>query len=182
MSCATFTVTPSNPPHRPAGTIREARSSGRFRGALRAETHSWYVAHPMARPGAFDHTRLQHGLDPPHAQPGGTGLAHLPLAGSPGLPLIRSHLSPPPQGRLSLIRSHLSPPPQGRPPFRLHFSIPFFPLTCSAFILSPFLTAVGPQSSFKLHLTGVKLLKDVVSVSAAQQSESAIHIQISCLP
>ena len=167
MSCATFTVTPSNPPHRPAGTIREARSSGRFRGALRAETHSWYVAHLMARPGAFDHTRLQHGLDPPHAQPGGTGLAHLPPAGSPGLPLIRSHLSP---------------PPQGRPPFRLHFSIPFFPLTCSAFILSPFLTAVGPQSSFKLHLTGVKLLKDVVSVSAAQQSESAIHIQISCLP
>ena len=97
---------------------REARSSGRFRGALCAETHSWYVAHLMARPGAFNHTRLQHGLDPPHSQPGGTGLAHLPLAGSAGL---------------LLVRSRLSPPPQGRPPFLLHFSIPFFPLTLLCF-------------------------------------------------
>lgn len=62
----------------------------------------------------------------------------------------------------------------------LHFfCVSQFPsplLPCFAFILSPSLIAVGPQSSFKLLFIGVRLPNDGVSVSAAQQDESAIRI------
>lgn len=132
-------------------------------------------AHPTTpRPGRGLDPHIHpvgRGLDP-HIHPGGAALIPIFILGELGwhTSLLRGA---PGTCWLGTVSLH-------HPRAALHFlCISQFPSPLSprfAFILSPFLIAVSPQSSSKLLFIGVRLPNDGVLVSAAQQDESAIRI------